>query len=94
VLRIKVEKGLFKLGDNALVDQTIFGKDTVAAPVKDYPYTAVYGKKLKSPKELSDVRQLVVADYQEYLEKQWLDQLRKRYQVTVNEDVLQTVNKH
>lgn len=94
VLRIKVEKGLFKLGDNALVDQTIFGKDTVAAPVKDYPYTAVYGKKLKSPKELSDVRQLVVADYQEYLEKQWLDQLRKRYQVTVYEDVLQTVNKH
>jgi peptidyl-prolyl cis-trans isomerase SurA len=94
VLRIRVEKGIFKLGDNAQVDKDIFKKDTVVTPVKDYPYTAVYGKRLKAPEEMADVKALVVSDYQEYLEKQWVDQLRKQYQVTVNQDVLSTVNKH
>lgn len=94
VLRIRVEKGLFKKGDNALVDHEIFKVDTVPALMKDFPYTNVYGKKLKAPKEMSDVRALVVTDYQEYLEKQWVEQLRRKYQVTVDENVLNTVNKH
>ena len=55
---------------------------------------AIYGKVLKAPKELSDVRALVVADYQDYLEKQWVADLRKQFAVKVNEDVLKTVNKH
>ncbi len=94
VLRIRVEKGIFKKGDNALVDREAFGVDTVAKPMKDYPHTAVYGKVLKAPKELSDVRALVVADYQDYLEKQWVADLRKQFAVKVNDDVLNTVNKH
>ena len=94
VLRIRVEKGIFKKGDNALVDRKIFKTDTTVSPMKGYPYMAVYGKKLKAPKEMADVRGLVVTDYQEYLEKQWVDALRKKYEVTVDEHVLKTVNKH
>lgn len=94
VLRIRVEKGIFKQGDNALVDKEIFGKDTTVTPMKTYPYDAVYGKKLKAPAEMDDVRGQVVADYQEYLEKQWVDQLRKQYPVVVDESVLKTVNLH
>ena len=56
VLRIRAEKGLFKKGMNALVDKEIFGKDTTAAPVKDYPYTAVYGHEISAPEELDDMR--------------------------------------
>lgn len=91
VLRIRVEKGIFRMGDNALVDKEVFGKDTIAQPVKDYPYMAVYGKKLKAPKEMDDVRELVVADYQDALEKEWVEQLRRKYPVTVNEAVVDTV---
>jgi peptidyl-prolyl cis-trans isomerase SurA len=40
------------------------------------------------------VRGLVTADYQELLEKAWVDELRKKYTVVVNKDVLATVNKH
>jgi peptidyl-prolyl cis-trans isomerase SurA len=36
----------------------------------------------------------VVADYQEELEKAWVEELRKRYPVKINKDVLQTVNNH
>lgn len=95
VLRIRVEKGIFKEGDNALVDKEIFGKDTVATPLKGYPYQAVYGKKLKkSPEDYTDVRSQVVTDYQDALEKEWVATLRKKYNVSVNRDVLATVNKH
>ena len=94
VLRIRVEKGIFKQGDNALVDKEIFKKDTIAKPMKDYPYTGVYGKKLKAPQNYQDVRNLVLTDYQEALEKEWVAELRRKYAVKVDEAVLKTVNKH
>ena len=93
-LRIKVVKGIFKKGDNALVDREIFQVDTTYTAPKGYEYTAVFGKKLKAPKTYDDVRELVVADYQEYLEKQWIADLRKQYPVVLNEEALATVNKH
>jgi len=94
VLRVRVEKGLFKKGDNALVDREIFKADTGVKPLKDYPIDAVYGKKLTAPKEMEDVRSQVLSDYQEALEKEWVEKLRKQYSVKVNEDILKTVNKH
>lgn len=94
VLRIRVEKGIFKRGDNALVDHDIFGVDTVAKPMKDYPNAAVYGKKIKAPQSVDDVRALVVADYQDALEKEWVEQLRRRFPVVINEPALKTVNQH
>ena len=95
VIRIRVEKGIFREGDNALIDSVVFHKDTTVARLKDYPIDAVYGKLLKKgPEDYTDVRGLVVADYQELLEQQWVARLRKEYPFQVNNDVLQTVNKH
>ena len=90
-----MEKGIFKKGDNPLVDREVFKvKDAKVAPVKDYPIDAVFGKKLSKPQDYTDVRGQVVADYQDMLEKNWVAQLRQRYNVVVNKDVLATVNKH
>lgn len=95
VLRIRVEKGIFKRGDNALIDREVFKKDTVVAPTKDYPIDAVYGKLLKKgPEEYTDVIGLVTADYQDMLEKEWVAGLRRKYAVEVNKEVLATVNNH
>lgn len=95
VIRIRVEKGIFKKGDNAYIDKTVFKKDTVVTPLKDYPIDAHYGKMLKKgPEDYTDVRGLVVADYQEALEKDWVADLRRRYSFQVNQDVLKTVNNH
>ena len=93
-IRIKVVKGIFREGDNALIDKVVFGKDTTVADVKDFPISATYGEKLKAPKTYNDVRELVVTDYQEQLEKAWIEALRKRYTVVLNKEVLSTVNKH
>jgi peptidyl-prolyl cis-trans isomerase SurA len=95
IIRIRVEKGLFKKGDNALIDREVFKKaDAKVDSVKGYPIDATYGKVLKKPEDYTDVRGLVTTDLQDELEKQWVAELRKRYTFTVNQDVLQTVNKH
>lgn len=95
IIRIRVEKGLFKKGDNALIDHEVFKVDTTATPVKDYPIDATYGKILKKgPEDYTDVRGLVTADYQDELEKEWVAGLRRKYAVEINREVLNTVNKH
>ena len=95
VIRIRVEKGIFKQGDNAMIDSAVFKKDTVVTHLKDYPIDAHYGKLLKKgPEDYTDVRGLVVADYQEMLEKEWVADLRRKYSFQVNEDILKTVNHH
>lgn len=95
IIRIRVEKGLFKKGDNKLIDREVFKvKDVKVDSVKGYPIDATYGKVLKKPEEYTDVRTLVVADLQDELERAWVADLRKKYPVVINEEVLKTVNKH
>ena len=95
VIRIRVEKGIFKKGDNALIDREVFKTKAEVKAVKDYPIDATYGKLLKKgPETYDDVRSLVTADYQDELEKEWVAQLRRKYPVVVNKEVLKTVNKH
>lgn len=94
VIRIRVEKGLFKPGDNATVDRMVFKVSAEVKPLQDYPIDAVYGKKLKKPSDYTDVRAQVVEDYQNDLERRWVASLRKRYPVVIHEEVLKTVNKH
>lgn len=95
IIRVRVEKGIFKKGDNALVDREIFKADTTVTETKGYPIDGVYGKVLKKgPETYTDVKGLVIADYQDELEKQWVADLRNRYAVEVDKEVLKTVNKH
>lgn len=39
-------------------------------------------------KDLNDIRGIVIADYQNYLEKQWVDALRKKYHFELNPDAV------
>ncbi len=95
IIRIRVEKGIFKKGDNALIDREVFKTHAEVKQLKDYPIDATYGKKLKKgPESYDDVLSLVTADYQDELEKEWVAELRRKYAVTVNKEVLKTVNKH
>lgn len=94
ILRIRVEKGIFKKGDNSIVDKYEFKTDVEIKEMKGYPNTATYGKLINKPETYTDVKGLVVADYQEKLEKEWVADLRKKYTVEVDKAVLATVNKH
>ena len=43
------------------------------------------------PKALDEARGYVIADYQDYLEKEWVESLRQRYPVKMNEVVLNSL---
>ena len=43
------------------------------------------------PKLLNEVRGAMTADYQNFLEKEWISELRAKYPVIVNRDVLNTI---
>jgi peptidyl-prolyl cis-trans isomerase SurA len=92
---VKVEKNLYVQGDNKQVDKLVFKSKAVVEPDKDYPFVFVSGKLLKNmPEDYTDVRGLVTADYQEYLEKQWIAELRKKYTVEIYKDILETVKQN
>ncbi len=44
-----------------------------------------------SPKEFAEVKGLVTAEYQNFLEKEWIKELRAKYPFTVNKQVLETI---
>ncbi len=46
-----------------------------------------------TPKTLKEARGFVVADYQEFLEKQWMDELVAKYKVEINQEVLKSIIK-
>ena len=94
-MRVQVEEGIFKKGDLPVVDSLVFKTSAKVEKVQGYPYDATFGKILKKgPKEYTDVKAWVIADYQDQLEKEWVATLRKKYQFVVYPEVLATVNKH
>lgn len=93
---VRMERRLFKKGDNANVDVlALKDKSAKLNPLKDFPYAAVVGKVLKKgPEEWTDISNQVVTDYQRMREDEYVADLRKRYPVEIHEDVLKTVNNH
>ena len=92
---VKIEKGLYVQGENKVVDDQIFKTKEKYVPTKDYPFFFVTGKLLKNkPEDYTDVRGLVTADYQEFLEREWIKALRAKYPVNVDQNVLKTVKKN
>ena len=95
VCTIRVEAGVFPIGENAWVDKEAFGQGNGGRLKRGYKMAGVVGKILeKKPETYKDVSGLVVNDYQQYLEKEWLKSLHKKYKVEVYQDVLKTVNNH
>lgn len=90
---VRVERGLFKKGDNANVDALVF-KTGEVKPMKDYPETGIFGKIAKKPRSYKDVKGQVTTDYQNQEEKKWVEELRAKYEVIVYDDIVDTVNNH
>jgi peptidyl-prolyl cis-trans isomerase SurA len=90
VHHVKIQQGLFKKGDNAFVDESAF-KTGTAARSEGFQDFFLLGKVLKVPESFTDVKGLVIADYQDYLEQEWLKKLRAKYSVKVNQEVLNTL---
>jgi peptidyl-prolyl cis-trans isomerase SurA len=84
-------------GENELVDKlTSVGqtqKKVMVDGAEKYNATLVYLNRVlpPAPKELAEVKGLVTAEYQNYLEKEWIKELRVKYPFTVNKDVFESI---
>ena len=81
---------LCKKGENKFIDAVKFGGQP-AKPLRKYSLYDVVGKIKKQPTVYQDVKSQVVNDYTQQLEKLWVEDLRNKYQVVINNDVLDTL---
>lgn len=88
---IKVERVVTGQGDNAIVDNVAFKGDKPAAPGRWHAWFGYQGKVLDSPEEATDVRGAVSTDYQQKLENEWVEGLRKKYSVKLNKKAIKRI---
>ena len=90
-LSLQIESNNFVKGQNEFVDTTSWeegiSNDLVS---KDGTYKIVLIKSVlpQNLKSLEDIRGRVISDYQKYLDSIWISELRSKYSVNVNYDLL------
>jgi peptidyl-prolyl cis-trans isomerase SurA len=93
-LNLQTEAGTFSKGDNETVDGVnwVLGitEDKINA---DGSVTFVEIRNLiePTPKTLQEARGLITADYQTYLEQNWIKELRSKYPVEVKRDIFESI---
>jgi peptidyl-prolyl cis-trans isomerase SurA len=93
---VSTSEGTFEKGQNALADATgwkigLGNLTTVAdGSVKFVDVTELLAP---APKPLQEVKGFVVSEYQDFLEKKWIEELQQRYPVVVYNSVLESMYK-
>ena len=94
VLYVKVERGIWTAGKSAAADKYGFKlKDAEYTPKEDFPIVIAVGKVIKAPQVYTDDRAKVVTDYQDFLEKTWVANLREKYSWSINQEVWNSIKK-
>ncbi|UOQ72392.1 hypothetical protein [Hymenobacter cellulosilyticus] len=86
-LAVQIQQRSFQKGDNKVVDELLSKGPGTYTVNKDGRYYAVTIDKVlpAGPKTLAEARGQATSDYQNFLEKQWISQLRDQYPVKVNQ---------
>ena len=95
-LNISVENIMYLKKERKLIDDN--WKEGISNPVKDETDGKFYVIKVnkllpKQPKSLNEAKGAITADYQTFLEKEWVKELRAKHKVEVNKEILSTVGK-
>lgn len=97
IQHVFVRKGFYQKGDNQYVDQTEWKAGVIneihSAVDESTVIVAIIEKRNPEPKTLKEAKGLVTSDYQVELEAKWLQALREKYPVKVDEKVLDKVRK-
>jgi peptidyl-prolyl cis-trans isomerase SurA len=85
----------YEMGDNAIADSITWKKGSFLQTRDGQKYILYYVDAVipEQDKTLSDARGIYTADYQTYLENQWIEELRGKYEIRVNQEVLNALKK-
>ncbi|QNH62983.1 peptidylprolyl isomerase [Hymenobacter sediminicola] len=86
-LSVQITQKAFAKGDNKVVDELMArGPGSYDVQKDGRYYTVMIDKVLPAgPKTLAEARGQATSDYQNYLEKEWIAQLRAKYPVQINQ---------
>lgn len=87
---LKIESGKFSKKENKYIDAVTWAPG-LSNDIPANPGVVIVNiKKVLPPeiKTLNEARGLITNDYQNYLEKIWVESLRNKYTVTINKDIL------
>ena len=94
---VSVKLRYFQKGDNIDIDETEWKEGVVRVIPSTVDQTTKLVKILEvrepEPKTLNEAKGLVISAYQMQLEEDWLNELKAKYPVTVDEKVLEKVKK-
>lgn len=88
-----IEKFNVSQGTNSMIDYLMFGGEEVKPGKNFETFFALEGRIVESPEDLDDVKGAVINDYQMYLEKEWIDSLRKHHTIEINRKELGNLRK-
>ncbi len=94
IQKVTIEHKKFAKGDNALIDGMAWnpGISKLIAQGDTANFIVVAHKVVApEPKLLSEIRGTITAEYQNYLEKVWISELRAKYPVTVYREVFNSI---
>ncbi|MGI8893412.1 MAG: peptidylprolyl isomerase [Bacteroidia bacterium] len=92
-LKLTIREGKYSKGENDIIDKIAWQKGLSNDINQEGSMVFVDVKEVlpAQPKKLEESRGLVTSDYQSQLEKQWIQSLKNRYSVEVNQEVLQSM---
>lgn len=89
--KISTIEGKYEKGQYNVVDDIEWKVGVTPVEILDdssYRFIVVKALLQPEPKTLKEAKGYVVSDYQEYLEKTWIEHLRRKYPIVVDEKVL------
>lgn len=92
-VNVMAKSGLYEEDYDVLSQYSNVKSGVTSIVNKDKYYFVVNVKDTKEagPKEFIDCKGKVISDYQQYLENNWVDELKKEFQISVNNDVFAKV---
>ncbi len=90
---LQIKSGVFSKGDNEVIDSIAWAPGITKDMPKNGQIVFVDVKKKVAPeaKSLDEARGMITADYQAFLEKDWIESLRKKYSYHLNQDVFNSL---
>ncbi len=90
---LTIDRRKYQKGDNEMIDSIAWKPGLVPEIIDNGKAYLIYIHSIVAPepKKLDEARGLITADYQNYLEQEWIKELRAKYPFKVNEAVLSSI---